>query len=177
MTKPLTAQEKAIIQQAILDRWNPHRLTWKIANHFDLSENQIRHIKSKATFKAEYARQLAIYQGSFNDIRLAFLSILSRRCRIQKDDWSMRDRLEARAFWAPSYFFQCPGGTDDGVSSSSFLLQYPGGIDDGVSFSSNSLLQYPGGGIEGGGSLSFFSLLQYPGGIKDGMSFPLSFSN
>ena len=48
MTKELTAQEKAI-----LDRWNPHRLTWKIANHFDLSENQIRHIKSKATFKAE----------------------------------------------------------------------------------------------------------------------------
>ncbi len=71
MIKPLTAQEKAIIQQAIFDRWNPHRLTWKIANHFDLSENQIRHIKSKDTFKSEYARQLAIYQGSFEDIRLA----------------------------------------------------------------------------------------------------------
>ena len=70
MIKPLTAQEKAIIQQAILDRWNPHRLTWKIANHFDLSVNQIRHIKSKATFKAEYARQLAIYQGSFDEIQL-----------------------------------------------------------------------------------------------------------
>ena len=70
MIKPLTAQEKAIIQQAILDRWNPHRLTWKIANHFDLSENQIRHIKSKATFKAECARQLAIYQGSFYEIQL-----------------------------------------------------------------------------------------------------------
>ena len=71
MTKELTAQEKVIIQQAILDRWNPHRLTWKIANHFDLSENQVRHIKGKATFKVEYARQLAIYQGSFDDIRLA----------------------------------------------------------------------------------------------------------
>ena len=71
MIKPLTAQEKAIIQQAILDRWNPHRLTWKIANHFDLSENQVRHIKSKATFKAEYDRQLKLYQGSFDDIRLA----------------------------------------------------------------------------------------------------------
>ena len=71
MAKELKAQEKAIIQQAILDRWNPHRLIWKIANHFDLSVNQIRHIKSKATFKAEYARQLAIYQGSFGDIRLA----------------------------------------------------------------------------------------------------------
>ena len=45
MVKELTAQEKAIIQQAILDRWNPHRLTWKIANHFDLSVNQIRHIE------------------------------------------------------------------------------------------------------------------------------------
>jgi DNA-directed RNA polymerase sigma subunit (sigma70/sigma32) len=52
MIKPLTAQERAIIQQSILDLWNPHRLTWKIANHFDLSENQIRHIKSKATFFA-----------------------------------------------------------------------------------------------------------------------------
>ncbi len=70
MAKELTDQERAIIQQAILDRWNPHRLTWKIANHFDLSENQIRHIKSKATFKAEYAKQLAIYQGSFSDIQL-----------------------------------------------------------------------------------------------------------
>jgi len=48
MAKELTDQERAIIQQAILDRWNPHRLTWKIANHFDLSVNQIRHIKSKA---------------------------------------------------------------------------------------------------------------------------------
>jgi hypothetical protein len=71
MAKELTAQERAIIQQAILDRWNPHRLTWKIANHFDLSVNQIRHIKSKAKFKAEYAKQLAIYQGSFGDVRLA----------------------------------------------------------------------------------------------------------
>ena len=71
MAKELKAQEKAIIQQAILDRWNPHRLIWKKPNHFDLSVNQIRHIKSKATFKAEYARQLAIYQGSFGDIRLA----------------------------------------------------------------------------------------------------------
>ena len=71
MVKELTAQERAIIQQAILDRWNPHRLTWKIANHFDLSVNQIRHIKSKATFKAEYVKQLVIYQGSFGDIRLA----------------------------------------------------------------------------------------------------------
>jgi hypothetical protein len=70
MAKELTDQERAIIQQAILDRWNPHRLTWKIANHFDLSVNQIRHIKSKATFKAEYAKQLAIYQGSFSDIQL-----------------------------------------------------------------------------------------------------------
>ena len=71
MVKELTAQERAFIQQAILDLWNPHRLTWKIANHFDLSVNQIRHIKSKATFKAEYVKQLVIYQGSFGDIRLA----------------------------------------------------------------------------------------------------------
>ena len=77
----MTDQERAIIQQAILDRWNPHRLTWKIANHFDLSVNQIRHIKSKATFKAEYAKQLAIYQGSFGDIRFG-----DRKERVQAMD-------------------------------------------------------------------------------------------
>ena len=60
----------AIVQQAILDRWNPHRLTKKICDTFGLSVNQVRHIRSKATFKAEYARQLAIYQGSFEEVQL-----------------------------------------------------------------------------------------------------------
>jgi hypothetical protein len=66
----LTEQERAIVQQAILDRWNPHRLTKKICDTFGLSVNQVRHIRSKATFKAEYARQLAIYQGSFEEVQL-----------------------------------------------------------------------------------------------------------
>ena len=29
-------QERAIVQQAILDRWNPHRLTKKICDTFGL---------------------------------------------------------------------------------------------------------------------------------------------
>ena len=70
MAKELTDQERAIIQQAILDRWNPHLLTKKICDTFGLSVNQVRHIRSKATFKAEYARQLAIYQGSFEEVQL-----------------------------------------------------------------------------------------------------------
>jgi len=70
MAKELTDQERAIVQQAILDRWNPHRLTKKICDTFGLSVNQVRHIRSKATFKAEYARQLAIYQGSFEEVQL-----------------------------------------------------------------------------------------------------------
>ena len=71
MAKGITDRDKAIVQQIILDRWNPLRLNKKIASHFDLTINQVRHIKGKATFKLEYAKQLTIYQGSFDDIRLA----------------------------------------------------------------------------------------------------------
>ena len=71
MGKELTDREHAIIQQIILDRWNPHRLNKKISSHFGLSINQVRHIRSKPTFQAEYRKQLAIYQQSFEDIQLA----------------------------------------------------------------------------------------------------------
>ena len=93
MVKPLTAQEKVIIQQAILDRWNPHRLTWKIANHFDLSENQVRHIKSKATFKAEYAKQLAIYQGSLDVILDEICNLFQNRFVIRAHFHRSRTRF------------------------------------------------------------------------------------
>jgi DNA-directed RNA polymerase sigma subunit (sigma70/sigma32) len=63
MAKELTDQERAIIQQAILDRWNPHRLTKKICDTFGLSVNQVRHIRSKATFKAEYWSCPALVDG------------------------------------------------------------------------------------------------------------------
>ena len=68
MVKELTAQERAIIQQAILDRWNPHRLTWKIANHFDLSVNQIRNF---------------VFDRTRDGRQLKFLTVVdeySRRC-------------------------------------------------------------------------------------------------
>ena len=71
MVKDLTDTERAIIQQVILDRWNPLRLNKKIASHFGLTINQVRHIRSKSAFQTEYKRQLAIYQSSFEEIQLA----------------------------------------------------------------------------------------------------------
>ncbi len=71
MGKDLTDTERAIIQQVVLDRCNPLRLNKKIATHFGLTINQVRHIRSKSVFQAEYERQLAIYQQSFDEIQLA----------------------------------------------------------------------------------------------------------
>ena len=51
-------------------RWNPLRLNKKIASHFGLTINQVRHIRSKSAFQTEYKRQLAIYQSSFEEIQL-----------------------------------------------------------------------------------------------------------
>ena len=69
MGKGLTDRDSAIIQQIILDRWNPLRLKKKIATHFGLTINQVRHIRSKSAFQTEYKRQLA--QSSFEEIQLA----------------------------------------------------------------------------------------------------------
>ena len=41
MGKDLTDTERAIIQQVILDRWNPLRLNKKIASHFGLTINAL----------------------------------------------------------------------------------------------------------------------------------------
>jgi hypothetical protein len=71
MGKGITDRDKAIVQQIILDGWNPLRLNKKIASHFGLTINQVRHIRGRSAFQTEYKRQLAIYQGSFDDIRLA----------------------------------------------------------------------------------------------------------
>ena len=53
MGKGLTDRDRAIIQQVIFDRWNPHRLTKKICNYFGLTINQVRHLRSKPAFQTE----------------------------------------------------------------------------------------------------------------------------
>ncbi|MFP6592020.1 MAG: hypothetical protein VCE12_15995 [Candidatus Latescibacterota bacterium] len=53
MGKGLTDRDSAIIQQITLDRWNPLQLNKKIASHFDLTINQVRHIRSKSAFQTE----------------------------------------------------------------------------------------------------------------------------
>ena len=71
MSVELTDREHQIIQQLILDRWNPHRINKKIANHHGLTINQVKYMRSKPAFKADYDKQLAIYLDSFDDIQLA----------------------------------------------------------------------------------------------------------
>lgn len=71
MPRQLTDIEREIIHMLVLDRWNPHRINRKIASHFGLTVDQVRHIKRKPEFREEYARQLAIYQHSCDDIQLS----------------------------------------------------------------------------------------------------------
>ena len=71
MPSLLSDTEKQIVQMLVLDRWNPGRINKKIASHFGLSPNQVRHIRRKPEFQAEYAKQLAIYQHEFEDVELA----------------------------------------------------------------------------------------------------------
>ena len=52
MSVELTDREHQIIQQLILDRWNPHRINKKIANHHGLTINQVKYMRSKPAFKA-----------------------------------------------------------------------------------------------------------------------------
>jgi hypothetical protein len=70
MSVELTDREHQIIQQLIMDRWNPHRINKKIADHHKLTINQVKYMRS-TPFKAEYDKQLAIYLDSFDDIQLA----------------------------------------------------------------------------------------------------------
>ena len=68
MSVELTDREHQIIQQLILDRWNPHRINKKIVDHHRLTINQVKYMRSKPAFKAEYAKQLAIYLDSFDEV-------------------------------------------------------------------------------------------------------------
>jgi len=58
MSVELTDREHEIIQQLILDRWNPHRINKKIANHHGPTINQVKYMRSKPAFKGG-ARQAA----------------------------------------------------------------------------------------------------------------------
>jgi len=58
---------------------DPHRINKKIADHHGLTINQVKYMRSKPAFKAEYDKQLAIYLDSFDDIQLA-----DRKERVQE---------------------------------------------------------------------------------------------
>jgi hypothetical protein len=65
MSDHLTDTEKAIVQQVRLDKWNPHRLDRKIASHFAMTIDEVRHTRGKAAFVAECERQSAISRQTF----------------------------------------------------------------------------------------------------------------
>ena len=46
MSVELTDREHQIIQQLILDRWNPHRINKKIADHHRLTINQVKYVSA-----------------------------------------------------------------------------------------------------------------------------------
>ena len=61
MRTATTDMEDQIIQQLILDRWNPHRIDHKIANHFGLMLEKVRKIRGKEAFQIEHERQLRMF--------------------------------------------------------------------------------------------------------------------
>ena len=67
----MTPTELEIVQMLCLDKWTPARINHKISNHFGLTVPQVCYLRKKPEFKAEYAKQLRIYQGNFGDIQLA----------------------------------------------------------------------------------------------------------
>lgn len=64
MRKDTTDIEDQIIQQLILDRWNPHRIDHKIANHFGLTLEKVRKIRANEAFQIEHERQLRTFDGA-----------------------------------------------------------------------------------------------------------------
>ena len=73
----LSPTERQIAHQVILDRWNPHRLAWKLANHHHLKPTAVERLLNRPDFQAEVARQEAIYEGRGGD-----LTIDDRRTRV-----------------------------------------------------------------------------------------------
>ena len=77
--RPVTTDIKdQIIQQLILDRWNPHSIDHKIANHFGLPLEEVRKIRAKEAFQVEHERQLSVFEGRGKD-----LDIKGRRRRLR----------------------------------------------------------------------------------------------
>ena len=78
MRTDTTDIEDQIIQQLILDRWNPHRIDHKIANHFGLKLEKVRKIRAKEAFQVEHERQLRMFEGAGRN-----LDITSQRRRLK----------------------------------------------------------------------------------------------
>ena len=71
-------KHREAIQMMILDRYSRRRQTGQIAQQVGVSRSAITQWKNDEEFKAEYQKQLRIYQQDFSDIRLA-----DRRERVQ----------------------------------------------------------------------------------------------
>ena len=66
---PVTTDIKdQIIQQLILDRWNPHRTDHKIADHFGLPLEEVRRLRATEAFQVEHERQLGVFEGRGGDL-------------------------------------------------------------------------------------------------------------
>jgi len=64
-------KHREAIQMMILDRYSRRRQTGQIAQQVGVSRSAITQWKNDEAFKAEYQKQLRIYQQDFSDIRLA----------------------------------------------------------------------------------------------------------
>jgi predicted DNA-binding protein YlxM (UPF0122 family) len=64
-------KHREAIQMMILDRYSRRRQTGQIAQQVGVSRSAITQWKNDEEFKAEYQKQLRIYQQDFSDIRLA----------------------------------------------------------------------------------------------------------
>ena len=67
----LPPTERQIAHQVLLDRWNPNRLAWKLANHHGLKPSAVERLLTRPDFQAEVAKQKAIYEGRYPDLAVA----------------------------------------------------------------------------------------------------------
>ena len=67
----LKDKHREAIQMMILDRYSRRRQTGQIAQQVGVSRSAITQWKNDEDFKAEYQKQLRIYQQDFSEIRLA----------------------------------------------------------------------------------------------------------
>ena len=73
----LSPTERQIAHQVILDRWNPHRLAWKLANHHRLKPSAVEQLLNREDFQEEVARHEASSEGRYTD-----LTVDDRRTRV-----------------------------------------------------------------------------------------------